>query len=86
MDKIIDHQPLMDFCVTQTSEGYILKVTALQRTVNEWNLGLNEEVAQSKASTLVEMYRNGLEFLQDQVRETYMAKEQEAPASSQSTH
>lgn len=70
-NNIIDSQPLMDYSVTQTAEGYILKVRVFERTVNEWNLGLNEEVAQSKASTLIEMYRDGLEFLQDQVRETY---------------
>ncbi len=69
--KVIDSQPLMDYSVVQTSEGYILKVKVLERTVNEWNLGLNEEVAQAKASTLVETYRNGLEFLQNQVREIY---------------
>lgn len=76
-DKIVDNQPLLDFSVTQTEKGYILKVKAYQRTVNEWNLGLNEEVAQSKASTLVEAYRNGLEFLQGQIRDIYAEKEDE---------
>lgn len=65
----------MDYTVTQTPEGFIIKVRVPERTVNEWNLGFNEEVAQSKAATIVETYRKGLEFVQDQVRSVFSEQE-----------
>lgn len=76
MTKIIENEPLMSYSVNQTEDGYIITVKAHGRTVNEWNLGFNEEVAQSKTATIVETYLNGLEFVQNQVRDVFAQAEE----------
>lgn len=73
--KIVNEEPLMSYTVEQTTEGYIILVKAHGRTINEWNLGLDEDTARSKVATIVETYLNGLEFIQDQVRDVFSGAE-----------
>jgi len=72
--NVIKDEPLMSYSVEKTEEGYITSVKVHGKSVNSWNLGLNEEVAQSKTSTIIETYTNGLEFVQENVRNVF-AKE-----------
>ncbi len=76
MSKIIDNEPLMSYSVKQTEEGYICTVKAHGQSVNEWNLGLNEEIAQSKVATIVDSYTKGLEYVQSQVRGIFSEQEE----------
>ncbi len=68
---IVYEEPLMSYSVTQTSEGFIVAVKVHGKTVNEWNMGLNEEVAQSKATHLIDTYSRALDEVQSRVREIF---------------
>jgi hypothetical protein len=77
MNKIIvDNEPLMSYKVIETEEGFICSVRAHGKSVNEWNLGKNEEIAQAKTATIIDSYEKGLEYVQSQVR-TIFAEEEE---------
>ncbi len=88
---IVEDTPIMSYKVVQNDEGeYVVGVVLHGQTVNEWTLGMNEEVAQSKARTIIDTYVRGLEQVQQQVREIFAqeedkaTKEQEVPTVSQS--
>lgn len=74
-NMIVENEPLMSYSIEQTTEGYICRVKAHGQSVNEWNLGLNEEVAQSKTSTIIDSYTKGLEYVQSQVRTIFTEQE-----------
>ena len=85
--EIVAETALMSYKVEQVEEEYIIKVTVHGKSVNEWTLGTNEEIAQSKAKTLVDTYMNGLEYVQEQVRNVFAEQENstEAHPSSEAT-
>jgi len=59
---------MMEATVEKTDEGYILKIRVPDKSVNEWNLGLEEDVAKGKVATVLDTYAQGLEYVQEQVR------------------
>ena len=65
--------PLMIAKVFRNSEDgeYILQVRVPDKSINEWTLGLNEEIAKSKVSTILNAYTQGLEYVQEQVRTAF---------------
>lgn len=70
--------PLAEYTVIHTkAEGFELQVKVHGKSVNSWNFGFNEEIAQSKTATVIDAYARGLEFVQEQVRHTF-AEEEEA--------
>ncbi len=72
MKSIVKDEPLMSYSVSHRKKyGYSIAVKAHGKTVNVWNLGHNEEIAQSKSTTIVETYLKGLEFVQSEVRKTF---------------
>jgi len=66
---------LMKAIVECVKGEYILKVTVPNRSVNEWTLGKDEGVAKARASKILTSYTNGLEFVQEQVREVFSEEE-----------
>ena len=59
----------MSYNVYNDKDGnFVLAVKVHGQSINEWNFGLNEEVAQSKTMTVIQSYTRGLEFVQSQVR------------------
>ena len=60
-----------------TESEYVLQIKVPDKSVNEWTLGLNEEIAKSKVSTIINSYSQGLEYVQEQVR-TAFAEQEEA--------
>jgi len=75
MKLIVKDEPLMSYSVSHSKkDGYSIAVKAHGKTINAWNLGMNEEIAQSKTLTILDSYSRGLEFVQNQVREVF-AKE-----------
>ena len=77
MKTIIKDEPLMSYSVSHSKkDGYKISVKAHGQSVNSWSLGHNEEIAQSKTSTIISSYTKGLEYVQEQVR-TAFAEEEE---------
>lgn len=59
----------MSYKVEKNELGeFVCQVKAHGQSVNEWNLGLNEEIAQSKTATIIDSYTKGMEYIQSQVR------------------
>ena len=82
MKYIVKDEPLMSYSVSYSKkDGYSIAVKAHGKTVNVWNLGHNEEIAQSKTSTIVDTYLKGLEFVQENVRGVF-AEESDKPPTS----
>lgn len=72
MESIIEEEVLMSYSVNKNEKGvYVLTVKAHGNSVNEWDLGTNEEIAQSKTTTIVSSYTKGMEFVQSQVRDIF---------------
>ncbi len=72
----------MSYSVSNSKkDGYKVSVKVHGRTVNTWSLGHNEEIAQSKTTTIVETYLNGLEFVQDNVRDIFTEESDKLPTS-----
>ena len=72
MDNLPVAIPLMEYTVIHTkAEGFELQVKVHGQSVNSWNFGFNEEIAQSKTATVIDAYARGLEFVQEQVRNTF---------------
>lgn len=72
---IVYEEPIMSYNVTKTQEGFIVSVKLHGKTVNEWNMGLNEEIAQSKATHLIDTYTKALELVQSDVRKIFAEEE-----------
>jgi len=72
MKIIVKDEPLMSYSVSHSKkDGYSIAVKAHGSTVNVWNLGHNEEIAQSKTVTILDSYSKGLEYVQEQVRAVF---------------
>lgn len=74
--------PMMSYTVVFKNEKYELQIRVLKMyenqsdpTVNVWDLGENEEIAQSRATTILESYAKGLEHVQEQVRSVFAEQE-----------
>lgn len=79
MKSIVTDEPLMSYSVSfSKKDGYKVAVKAHGKTVNSWDLGHNEEIAQSRVKHLVDTYLQGLEFVQDQVRTIFADAEEKA--------
>jgi len=89
----IAKDPLMSFKIVKTEEGEFVMAVKVHKfsvdaegntyadgTVNEWTLGLNEEIAQAKTKTIIDTYLKGLEFVQSEVRKVF-ANEEDKPTS-----
>ncbi len=76
MKLIVKNEPMVSYSVSYSKkDGYNLAVKVHGKTVNAWNLGMNEEIAQSKTTTILNSYMNGLEYVQDQVRAVFAEQE-----------
>ena len=76
---------MMGYKVVNRNGDYVLEVKVPFNSVNEWNLGKNEEIAKSKVSTILTSYSQGLEYVQEQVRAVFAAEEQKVKESDQHT-
>ena len=73
---IVEETPLVSYKVVKNDDGeFFIGVKVHGQTVNEWNLGNNEEIAQSKSKTIIDTYLKGLEFVQQQVRTAFTEAE-----------
>ena len=71
MAKTVAEGTLFMYKVRDTREGFVLQVKGEGGTVNEWNLGMDETLAKGKVANLIDTYRKGLEYLQEQVRTAF---------------
>ncbi len=69
---------LMTAVVELVDGEYVLKVRVPTRSINEWTLGKDEAIAKGKASNILSSYTNGLEFVQEQVRNVFSEEEERA--------
>lgn len=82
MKFIVKDEPLMSYSVSHSKkDGFSISVKAHGKTVNVWSLGHNEEIAQSKATTIVDTYLKGMEFVQNNVRGVFSEAEANHPPS-----
>ena len=85
MKSIIKDEPMMVYSVSHSKKnGYSLAVKVIGDTVNVWNLGDNEEIAQSKTSTILTAYTRGLAHVQEEVRRVF-AEAEDARESERDT-
>lgn len=79
-ENIVAEGAMMGYKVVHSvKEGYTLKVVVPERTVNMWNLGHDEKEAKAKVVTILASYKDGLEYVQDQVRNVFAKKSDEEP-------
>jgi len=77
-NKVIIDEALMSVKVECNEEGvYSTKFIVSGGTVNEFTFGLDEEEAKAKTAMLTDGIIQGLEFVQNQVREQYSRAEDE---------
>jgi len=75
-DTLPKEVPLMEYTVVHTEkDGFELQVKVHGQSVNSWNFGFNEEIAQTKTATVISAYTRGLEFVQEQVRHSFAEEE-----------
>ena len=80
MKTIVKDEPLMSYSVSHSKkDGYNIAVKVHGKTVNVWNLGDNEEIAQSKTATILDSYSKGLEYVQEQVRAVFASHQPSEP-------
>jgi hypothetical protein len=59
---------MMEAKVEVVDGEYILTIRVPNKSTNEWNLGLDEQIAKGKVVTVLDTYANGLEYVQEKVR------------------
>ncbi len=66
---------LMSMKVECIDGDYTVSVKAEQGSTNSWSLGKDEAIAKGRVSTIMNSYLQGLEFIQEQVREAFAEAE-----------
>jgi len=78
MSNQLMNEALLIAVVEKNKDGiYTLKVSAPNGTINEWTFGTDKHEAKGKVATILDAYQKGMEFVQEQVRNSF-AQEEEA--------